>query len=113
MPTTEPTTGPRSSDARVPAVPMGEPFTIVGYGCPHQLDRGLTAPLVIDAYGLELPGGRAVTYSLNANDPRTQAWAGPQEAADAFAGYLVRDDPSATAGSAGTGPAANDREADQ
>lgn len=105
----------RHVDAR--SVPMGRPFTIVGHGCPHQLDHNRPDPLVVDAYGLRLPNGHAATYSLNANDTRTQTWDSPQQAAEAFAGYLVWGSDAGRAGAAGSGGPArsggNDREASQ
>lgn len=74
------------------ALPRPRAFTVVGYGSPYQVAHGRT-PLVVDAYGLELPDGLAVTYCRSCDcEPRTRTWPSAAHAADGYGGYVVWHD---------------------
>lgn len=73
-------------------VPMAEVFTLTGYG--QVIEDEVVQPdeLVVDAYGIALPDGRAVTYcqtSPGTRDPELRVWASVTEAANYWGAWVL------------------------
>lgn len=69
-------------------VPAG--FTLAGYGRTAPDDRDAGDLLSIDAYGMKLPNGTAITICERGDcDPHIKVWASPEEAAEAHRSFIV------------------------
>lgn len=81
---------PADGDRVSVRTPVG--FALVGYGRADLVDGPGEGSFIVDAHGMRLPNGTAITIcETGERDPHVRVWESPEAAADDHGSFIVYD----------------------